>query len=338
MIPKSLKLAQSKPIFKVYQEKNKDHPYKITSDDNLYESNSSASNNTYDSCVTPIFKPSASIIEPLSSIEPLSPIIEPLSSNIKPLSSTIKPLSPIMASSSNSTKSDNKSLAIDLVSDTKDINDKKLWPNSTTKSLLVYLSDHMKDYQFRKNQFYVKAALYLGKGKTGLQVASKIRWLINKYMKESANKTSKGASKWEFFMEMNEIFGNRENVHPDYLIDSTGKVSKNIDQPEKDRSLLKRKKCSKLSEDNKIYIQSMTTISESKILSAKTKQQQYDLKKEKLQFERKKFEYQKCIELESKSLELEKYKLELEYKMKLELCVKELELKYKYNVEVKENL
>ncbi|KAF0544029.1 hypothetical protein F8M41_003132 [Gigaspora margarita] len=164
----------------------------------------------------------------------------------------------------------------------------------------------MKDYLFRKNQFYVKAALYLGKGKTGSQVASKIRWLINKYMKESANKTGKGASKWEFFMEMNEIFSNRENVHPDYLIDSTGKVSKNIDQPEKDRSLLKRKKRSKLSEDDEIYIQSMTTISESEILSAKTKQQQYDLEKEKLQFEREKFEHQKCIELENKSLELEK--------------------------------
>ncbi|CAG8492122.1 26156_t:CDS:2 [Gigaspora rosea] len=165
-------------------------------------------------------------IKTFVSIEPLFPIIEPLSSNIKPLSSTIKPLSPIIASSSNSTKSENKSLAIDLVSDTEDINDKKLWPNSTTKSLLVYLSDHVKDYQFRKNQFYVKAALYLGKGKTGSQVASKIRWLINKYMKESANKTGK-----------------------DYLIESTGKVSKNIDQPEKDRSL-KRKKSNKLSEDD----------------------------------------------------------------------------------------
>ncbi|KAF0333044.1 hypothetical protein F8M41_013397 [Gigaspora margarita] len=168
MIPKSLKLTQSNPIFKVYHKKNKDvshHPYKITSDVNLYESNSSASNNTYNPCVTPI-------IEPLSPIESLSPVIEPLSSNIKP---STKSLSPIIASSSNSTKSENKSLAIDFVSDTEDINDKKLWPNSTIKSLLVYLSDHMKEYQFRKNQFYVKAALYLGKGKTGSQVSSKIR-------------------------------------------------------------------------------------------------------------------------------------------------------------------
>ncbi|KAF0384497.1 hypothetical protein F8M41_011599 [Gigaspora margarita] len=262
MIPKSLKLAQNKPIFKVYQEKN-NHSYEITSDANLYTSSSSASINTYDSCVTPIFKPSAFIMEPLS------PIIEPLSSNIKPLSSTIKPLSPIIASSSNLTKFEHKSLDINLDSDTEDINNKKLWPNSTMKSLLVYLSDHMKDYQFRKNQFYIKAALYLEKGKTGSQVASKIRWLIDKYMKESANKTGKGALKWKFFMEMNEIFSNYENVHPDYLIDSTEKVFKNIKQPEKDHSL-KRKKHSKLSKDDEIYIQSMTTISESKILSTKT--------------------------------------------------------------------
>ncbi|KAF0466796.1 hypothetical protein F8M41_026087 [Gigaspora margarita] len=122
MIPKFLKLAQSKPIFKVYQEKNKvdsHHHYKITSDVNLYK-----------------------------------------------------------------------------ISNTEDINDKKLWPNSTTKSLLVYLSDYIKDYQFRKNQFYVKAALYLRNEKTGSQVASKIKWLINKYMKESANKTGKDVSKW----------------------------------------------------------------------------------------------------------------------------------------------
>ncbi|CAG8798230.1 31209_t:CDS:1, partial [Racocetra persica] len=87
-------------------------------------------------------------------------------------------------------------------------------------------------------------------------------------------------------------------------------VSKNINQPEKDRSL-KRKKRSKLNEDDEIYIQSMTTISESKKLSAQTKQQQYDLEKEKLQFEREKFEHQKHIELENIKLALEKYKLEL---------------------------
>ncbi|RIB08677.1 hypothetical protein C2G38_329858 [Gigaspora rosea] len=193
MIPKSLKFAQSKPIFKVYQEKNKSILIRLL---------------PMLICMKVIhlllitrflchsyFQTFSFYYRTFVSIEPLFPIIEPLSSNIKPLSSTIKPLSPIIASSSNSTKSENKSLAIDLVSDTEDINDKKLWPNSTTKSLLVYLSDHVKDYQFRKNQFYVKAALYLGKGKTGSQVASKIRWLINKYMKESANKTGKGASK-----------------------------------------------------------------------------------------------------------------------------------------------
>ncbi|CAG8724090.1 11637_t:CDS:2, partial [Dentiscutata heterogama] len=57
----------------------------------------------------------------------------------------------------------------------------------------------------------------------------------------SANKTGKGISKWEFLTEMNEIFGNRENVHPDYRINSTGEVITNIAQPKK-KPFIKKKK------------------------------------------------------------------------------------------------
>ncbi|CAG8743314.1 9883_t:CDS:2, partial [Dentiscutata heterogama] len=161
MIPNSLKIAQSKPVFKVYQKKNKNnsyHPYKqltpITSAINLCANSLSTSNNFCDSCVTSI-KSSSSIIKSLSLIikplfsidEPLSPINEPLSPITKTLPPTIKPLSPIIASSSK-----DKSSVIDLVSDIEDdINIKKLWPNST------------------KKPFLAKAALYLGKGKTATQ-------------------------------------------------------------------------------------------------------------------------------------------------------------------------
>ncbi|RIB15382.1 hypothetical protein C2G38_2247657 [Gigaspora rosea] len=70
-----------------------------------------------------------------------------------------------------------------------------------------------------------KSALYLGNGKTGDQVHNKISSLINRYMEESSNKTGKGVSNWLFYTEMNDIFGNRENVNPDYLINSTGQSS-----------------------------------------------------------------------------------------------------------------
>ncbi|CAG8481270.1 5410_t:CDS:2, partial [Dentiscutata heterogama] len=247
-----------------------------------------ASNNSHDSYIISTIKSSYPIIKPLASVNLLTPVIEP--SNIESLfpviePSNIKPLSPIIASSSNSTNPKNRS-DIDLFSDIKDasepedINDRKLWPNSVVKSLLIYLSDHINDYQLKKNQFYYKAALYFGKGKTGLQVATKIRWLINKYMKENTNKTRKAVSKWIFFTEMNKIFGNRENVNPKYIIDSMGKPSKNTNQSEKDHSL-KRKKY-KLSEDDEVYIHK---ISKSKKIAAQTKKQLYDLEKEKLEFE-----------------------------------------------------
>ncbi|CAG8664177.1 6219_t:CDS:2, partial [Dentiscutata heterogama] len=92
------------------------------------------------------------------------------------------------------------------------------------KSLLSYLSDNMSLYRMNKQKFYFKATLYLGNGKTGDQVRNKISSLINRYMEESSNKTGKGASNWLFYTEMNDIFGNRENVNPDYLVNSTGQA------------------------------------------------------------------------------------------------------------------
>ncbi|CAG8650311.1 231_t:CDS:1, partial [Racocetra fulgida] len=237
MIPESVKIAQKKPTFKVNKQHNAYHPYKllpINSAINLYKSNSSVSNIACNSSAPPFVDFSVVNSSALSTVDSSalptvdSSVLLTVESSALP---TVEPSPPKSSSASSSnviTKpglmSDTEDITdIENISDIENIDDKKLWPNSIIKSLLAYLSDHMKDYQFRKNQFYVKAALYLSKGKIGSQVATKIRWLINKYMKESANKMGKGASKWEFFTEMNEIFGNRENVHPDYLIDSTGK-------------------------------------------------------------------------------------------------------------------
>ncbi|CAG8756606.1 6485_t:CDS:1, partial [Gigaspora rosea] len=66
-----------------------------------------------------------------------------------------------------------------------------LWPNPTIKSLLAYLSDNMFLYRTNKNKFYIRATIYLGKGKTGKQVCNKLQNLITKYISESANKTGK---------------------------------------------------------------------------------------------------------------------------------------------------
>ncbi|CAG8532648.1 13037_t:CDS:2 [Dentiscutata heterogama] len=135
--------------------------------------------------------------------------------------------------------------------------------------------------------------------KTGDQVRNKISSLINKYMEENSNKTGKGASNWPFYTEMNDIFRNRENVNPDYLINSTG--------------------------------QSIDIITQSKKIEVENKQKLLELEKEKLEFEKKNWKHEK-----NEKIGLEKYKLELEYKLQLELKTRELELKFK-NKAVMEN-
>ncbi|CAG8541059.1 14796_t:CDS:2 [Gigaspora rosea] len=199
-----------------------------------------------------------------------------------------------------------------------------LWPNAVIKSLISYLSDNMSLYRMNKQKFYYKAALYLGNGKTGDQVHNKISSLINRYMEESSNKTGKGVSNWLFYTEMNDIFGNRENVNPDYLINSTDNGN------DKNKSLKSNKK-RRLDEDEMHYIKSIDMITQSKKIEAETKQKLLELEKEKLQFEKEKWEHEK-----NEKIILEKYKLELEYKLQLDLKTRELELKFK-NEAVMEN-
>ncbi|CAG8609722.1 3111_t:CDS:2, partial [Scutellospora calospora] len=152
-------------------------------------------------------------------------------------------------------------------------NETTLWPNSIIKSLISYLSDNMSLYRLNKEKFYLKAALYLGKGKTGLQVHNKIRSLIDKYMAESSNKTGKGTSTWAFYSEMNDIFGNRENMNSDYIVNSTDEEHyvKSID----------------------LITKSKRTEAESKKIEAETKQQLLKLEKKKFKFEQKKWEHEK---------------------------------------------
>ncbi|CAG8584485.1 2940_t:CDS:2 [Gigaspora rosea] len=90
--------------------------------------------------------------------------------------------------------------------------------------LIISSSSQKKFSNYCKNKetFYANAALHIG-GKTSAQVRGKIQNLIKKYSEEKKEETGKGTSKWAYFYLMNEIFGNRENVRPESLIDSTGK-------------------------------------------------------------------------------------------------------------------
>ncbi|CAG8758533.1 15588_t:CDS:2 [Gigaspora rosea] len=84
----------------------------------------------------------------------------------------------------------------------KSIPSSKFWSDSETKALLSFLSDNFDLYHKNKPKFYAAAAINIGNNRTSVQVDSKIQ------------------SKWPYLDEMNELFGNRENVKPDYLISS----------------------------------------------------------------------------------------------------------------------
>ncbi|CAG8690451.1 11889_t:CDS:2 [Racocetra fulgida] len=185
-------------MFKVNKQHNAYHPYKLLPINfaiNLYKSNSSVSNIACNSSAQPlvdssIVNSSALPIVDSSALSTInSSVLLTIESSALPTIELSPPKSSSALSSNIITKpglmSDTKYITnIENISDIKNIDDKKLWPNSIIKSLLAYLSDHMKDYHS-----------YLSKEKTESQVATKIRWLINKYMKESANKTGKGTSK-----------------------------------------------------------------------------------------------------------------------------------------------
>lgn len=92
------------------------------------------------------------------------------------------------------------------------------WSDSEIKTLLSYLSDNFDCYRTNKTKFYAKAAIKIGNNRIGAQVRSKLQALIARFEEENREKTGKGRSEWPYFDDMNEIFGNRENVHPDYFV------------------------------------------------------------------------------------------------------------------------
>ncbi|CAG8557126.1 14293_t:CDS:2, partial [Cetraspora pellucida] len=112
----------------------------------------------------------------------------------------------------------------DVVRDEPDfgkfISSNKFWENSETRALLSFLAENFNIYRKNKTKFYVSAAIKIGKNRTSNQIEFKIQALRTKYKKENKEETGKARSKWPYLDEMNELFGNRENVNPDYLVSS----------------------------------------------------------------------------------------------------------------------
>lgn len=125
------------------------------------------------------------------------------------------------SSMSEDTNTDRSSTSIDqLLELTNSGNEIQRWSDPEIKILLSYLSENFDLYREKKKKFCAKAALKIGNKRTASQVKSKIQTLITKFEEENREETGKGSSCWEYFDDMNEIFGNRENVRPDYLSSS----------------------------------------------------------------------------------------------------------------------
>ncbi|CAI2166651.1 8497_t:CDS:2 [Funneliformis geosporum] len=141
-----------------------------------------------------------------------------------------------------------------------------------------------------------------------IQVRSKIQSLITKFEEENREETGKGRSCWTYFNEMNEIFGNRENVRPDYLLSSI-----NVDKSDIENAL--------------------GTINQSKKMAIEIEQERLNFEKQKLEIKQneKKLEREVILKIEQEKLkwEKEKFEKEQEFKLKLELerMNKEFELK-----------
>ncbi|KAF0381779.1 hypothetical protein F8M41_012059 [Gigaspora margarita] len=192
-----LKIAQTKPVFTVYPDETRK---KFTQ---------------YNSLSTPLEHTHSS-----NSFNSLSVEQTSSSNTALPVFDCIDLLSDddIVISSSQNAKGKNKRPLIE-----DDYADNKVWTDSAIKFLLAYLSENFGNYRKNKEKFYASAALHIG-GKSSAQVRTKLQSLVKKYSEESKEKTGKETSKWPYYFLMNEIFGNRENVHPECLVDSTEKV------------------------------------------------------------------------------------------------------------------
>ncbi|CAG8774465.1 4434_t:CDS:2, partial [Cetraspora pellucida] len=162
--------------------------------------------------------------------------------------------------------------------------------------------------------------------KTSTQVHEKLQSFVKKFSKENKEETGKETSKWSYFYLINKIFGNCENVCPEFLINSTEKYRK------------KRK----LNDDYLSYLKSVTAISKSKKILAESKKKWNNkcikIEHKRLKLDKEKFEAQIKVEYEkielekykeNKRIELEKFKIELETKTNFELKLKKMKFKLK---------
>ncbi|CAG8825037.1 41715_t:CDS:2 [Gigaspora margarita] len=171
----------------------------------------------------------------------------------------------------------------------------KFWKDAETKALLFFLAKNFDMYRKNKTKFYATAAIELSGNRTSVQVDSKIQTLRSRYEKESKEETGKARSKWPYLDEMNKLFGNRENVKPDYLVSSIDD-DKHVESDVENQVISKGKK-RKVSELDRMYLNELKSLREAKKVSL-------DIAKEHLKWEKEKS--QELLEWEKKKLKKNK--------------------------------
>ncbi|CAG8812994.1 29955_t:CDS:2, partial [Gigaspora margarita] len=215
------------------------------------------------------------------------------------------------------------------INSNKSIPSSKFWIDSETKALLSFLGDNFDLYRKNKQKFYAAAAINIDNNRTSAQIDSKIQSFRTRYEKEIKEETGKARSKWPYLDKMNELFGNRENVKPDYLISS---INENMiaESDENHTTTISKKKKQKVSEVDQIYLDELNSLKKAKKESLNIAQERLEIECEKLKWKKEKFDKEQEWKFK---LEMERMEKEFDHKLK----VRELELKYqeKYHLLIK---
>ncbi|CAG8735434.1 44917_t:CDS:2 [Gigaspora margarita] len=127
------------------------------------------------------------------------------------------------------------------INSNESISSSKFWIDSETKALLSFFDNNFNLYLKNKQKFYAAVAINI----------------------ENKEETGKARSKWPYLNEMNELFGNRENVKSDYLISSIDE-DMFAKSDENHTTTISKKEKRKVSKVDQIYLDELNSLKKAK--------------------------------------------------------------------------
>jgi hypothetical protein len=196
------------------------------------------------------------------------------------------------------------------------------WTTDEIEALLCYLDENFRHWSTGKKVLFYQNAASSGllPGRDNEQIKNKINKLRKKYLDEKVKVNSTGAepSKWAWYDKMDNIFGHRENIAPSCLISTkTVNVKDSDDESDNQKEEIEEKevrpkKCRKLN-PAVMLSDAISTLGESRnqVWDKRLALQDQE-RKDKVEIEKLKMEYD--FMLKKEELDLEKMKAANEQK------------------------